>query len=109
MSYWRLWAGEDTSDGSTFDFILGKGGNVYGSLIDLKDATISQFRVDAKGSTFVVTTPSSEFPDEKHNDDDPIEDNIMALSGFDSDQNDLFLNDLDLAEFYPSYWCLWQK
>ena len=59
------WLGEDTSDGSTFDFILDEDGNVHGSLVDLKDATISHFRVDVEGSPFVVITPSSEFPDEE--------------------------------------------
>ena len=92
-----FWAGEDTSDGSTFDFILDEDGNIHGSLVDLKDATISQFRVDAEGSPFVVTTPSSEFPDEEDYDDEPIEDNIMTPSGFDSDQNDNIPHNRDLT------------
>ena len=50
----------------TFDFILDANGIIHGSLVDLKDAQISQFHVDAEGSPFVVTTPSSDPKNEYH-------------------------------------------
>lgn len=42
----NYWIGEDASDGSTlFGFICTVDGSIHGSLVDLSDATISQFRV----------------------------------------------------------------
>ena len=95
------WYGEDSDDGSSFDFVLDTNGNIHGTIVDLKTDMISQLRVDAEGSPFVMTTPSSEFPDEEDADDidenDHVaEDNIMVHS---SDVDSEQLND---QQEYPN-------
>ena len=65
----RSFHGQDVH-GSSFQYIRDENDHIFGSLVDVKENTVSQFKHDALGNEIVVTRSTSEFPDE----DDPDED-----------------------------------
>ena len=55
-----FWYGEDSDDGSTFNY-LDMNGKVQGSLVDLTTQEIMQFRSDTSGEIIVTITNASDF------------------------------------------------
>lgn len=61
--------GEDSNDGSTFQYIRNENNQIVGTLVDFTEHTVSQFYLDADGNQLVKVTKSSDFPPEL----DPVE------------------------------------
>ena len=65
----------ESDDGSSLQYIRHGNNTIFGSLVDLTDHTVSQFRIDSLGNQVVDTIPSDEFPPEG----DPMHDERMLL------------------------------
>ena len=57
------WYGQ-SSDGSEFNYVCDSNGNIFGSIVDTTDASVTQIRLDSDGSPIAVTIPASQFPAE---------------------------------------------
>jgi hypothetical protein len=70
----KLFRGE-SEDGSSFQYIRNDNHTIFGSLVDLTDQTVSQFRIDSLGNQIVDTIPTNAFPREA----DPVHDERLLL------------------------------
>jgi hypothetical protein len=59
----EVWYGQ-SSDGSEFNYVCDPDGNIFGSIVDMTDDSVTQIRLDSDGSPIAVTIPASEFPAE---------------------------------------------
>lgn len=65
VSPYKFWAGEDSSDGSIFNFVQNDDGSMAGSMVDLTNHNVVQFHY--QNDTYIATiTASSDFPLEAH-------------------------------------------
>lgn len=64
-SSYIYWAGEDASDGSTFNFVQNDNGSMAGSMLDLKNHNVVQFH-NQNGVYTAIVTASKDFPPEGH-------------------------------------------
>ena len=62
-SNYGYWYGEDSTDGSTFNYVQDANGNISGSLVDLSSHTVMQFHIE-NGLPVVIITDSSAFAPE---------------------------------------------
>lgn len=62
--------GEDFTDGSSFQFVRNEHSQIFGSLVDLGDQTVTHFSVDASGKQVAKTIPTTDFPPEDDPDDE---------------------------------------
>ena len=56
--------GESPSDGSSFEYIRGPDGSVFGSIVELEEEAVYQISANADGLPFVTVTNSSDFVDQ---------------------------------------------
>ena len=61
------WYGENNDDGSTFNYVQDGANNMAGSLVDIENDVVMQFKVE-NGNQTVIITNSSSFPPEYHHD-----------------------------------------
>lgn len=64
-SSYTYWAGEDTSDGSIFNYVQNDNGNIVGSMVDLRNHNVLQFHYQ-NGTYTATITASKDFPRENH-------------------------------------------
>ncbi len=60
-SKFHYWYGEDDSDGSTFNYIQDRYGNIQGSLIDMRSKSVIQISIQKDGSPIVTIKHSCDF------------------------------------------------
>ena len=88
---YAYWYGEDSSDGSTFNYVQHSNGYITGSLVDLSNDVVMQIQVE-DGIPVVTITDSSAFPPEVDPVDGEDVDNRRSLASKDSKKGGLRIN-----------------
>ena len=70
-SLYSYWSGEDSSDGSTFNFVQDEEGNMAGSMVDLTNHNVLQIH-NQNGSNIVTITASEDFAPEGDPEHEPV-------------------------------------
>ena len=70
VSDYGYWYGEDSIDGSTFNYVQDTDGNMMGSLVDVTNSTVMQFQIE-DGVPTVIIRDSSNIPQSL----DPVDEN----------------------------------
>ena len=98
------WYGEDSNDGSSFNYIQDENGNIAGSLVDITNNTVMRFQIE-NGTPTVIITDSADYPPEMDppNEADHMDDrNLYKVSRKDSSSSSFKNNLRNQIEFSNS-------